>query len=372
MKVLFCIFALSLVIAVQALGKYDVNALKLTQQPIIKNSTEGYRYNYNSAAYVRNGKVELIVRCQNVTNESDPYSVGPSNLSPSTVTFDAQGIPSATQPTKLAYIPNNVTEKCGTEDPRINYHKGLYYLFYTGYDCGTAWLSLSVSANPTDPASWLSYGPVFPNIPWSKSGAVLFADSTTAFNQHYLFWGDSSTMGGGIHIAVSNDTIFWQNTDQYLLQVRSDSFDSNLVEAGPPPLKLSSGDYLFIYNSARSGYKSVKPGWQLEYNLGFAILNGSNPVDVLQRSNFPIMSPEFDWETGNTSDYLVPHVVFLEGLVPDPNGCPSNFLDYFTGTQRDCFFGVYGGADSRLGAVRITVAWTESDEGQAIYGVFGY
>ncbi len=37
---------------------------------------------------------------------------------------------------------------------------------------------------------------------------------------------------------------------QPLIQVRSDSFDSQLVESGPPPLELENGNYLFFYNSA--------------------------------------------------------------------------------------------------------------------------
>jgi hypothetical protein len=41
------------------------------------------------------------------------------------------------------------------------------------------------------------------------------------------------------------------------------------------PLPLSDGNYLFLYNSARSGYPSNKPGYDLQYNVGWAILNGS-------------------------------------------------------------------------------------------------
>ena len=37
---------------------------------------------------------------------------------------------------------------------------------------------------------------------------------------------------------------------EILIQTREASFDSLLVESGPPPMELSSGDYIFFYNSA--------------------------------------------------------------------------------------------------------------------------
>jgi predicted GH43/DUF377 family glycosyl hydrolase len=116
-----------------------------------------------------------------------------------------------------------------------------------------------------------------------------------------------------------------------------------MVEGGPPPLRLSDGNYLYIYNSARSGFKSPKPGYDLQYNVGWLILDGSNPLKILQRSEEAILSPELSWEIG--FDYLTPNVVFLEGLVknPDPAAPPNSFL------------GFYGAADQVIGAVEIKV-----------------
>jgi predicted GH43/DUF377 family glycosyl hydrolase len=59
-----------------------------------------------------------------------------------------------------------------------------------------------------------------------------------------------------------------------ITKVRNNSFDSVLVEAGPMPLPLSDGNYLFIYNSARKGYPSKKPNWDMQYNVGWAVLDG--------------------------------------------------------------------------------------------------
>ena len=365
MKIFFFILAvLSLASLVQSARIYNVTARRYNSTPIIANSTKnGWKYNYNAAAYNFQGTIELIVRCQDLKVDTEPFNVGPSYLAPSLVRFDASGNPSASQPTNLAFVPDNTTERCGTEDPRITYNSndGLYYLFYTAYNCTNAMLSLAVAKDPADANSWTRYGYVFPEKSWSKSGAALFADKTNNLTQHYLFWGDSSYPQDGIGIALSNDGIHWNDTGDMIIRVRSDKFDSALVESGPSPLQLSTGDFLFIYNSARHGYPSVKPAWDLQYNIGYLILNGSNPLDILERSDEPIMSPEFDWETGNGTEWLTPFVVFLEGLVPDPNGCTAaEKAEVPPGGTIDCFFGVYGGSDSDLGAVRIIATSTES------------
>lgn len=125
--------------------------------------------------------------------------------------------------------------------------------------------------------------------------------------------------------------------------MRSDHFDSLMVEGGPPPLKLSDGNLLYIYNSARTGFPSPKPGYNLQYNVGWLILDGTNPTRIIQRSEVPLLSPELSWEVG--MDLLTPNVVFLEGLVSYPDASATN-----------SFLGFYGAADQVVGAVRIDVA----------------
>lgn len=109
------------------------------------------------------------------------------------------------------------------------------------------------------------------------------------------------------------------------------------------PLRLSDGNYLFLYNSARDGYPSPRPGSTYQYNVGYAILDGTDPTKILQRSIEPLLSPHMGWEIGEPPFLgLVPNVVFLEGWLP-------------LGT--DTFLAFYGGADSVIGAgiVRVTI-----------------
>lgn len=78
----------------------------------------------------------------------------------------------------------------------------------------------------------------------STKGAMLIRPSAP----HYLFFGDSSTVNG-LQWATSNDLYSWQLQKNLFLEVRNTSyFDSGLVEAGPMPVRLSTGDYLLIYN----------------------------------------------------------------------------------------------------------------------------
>lgn len=186
--------------------------------------------------------------------------------------------------------------------------------------------------------NWVYHGPLFPNVFWSKSGSLLVHNDT----HRYLFFNDSN-----IAIAQTKDLIHYDLTSAFLLTTRPDHFDSSLVEAGPEPLKLSDGNYLFLYNSARhTNISNPKPGWNLEYNLGWAILSGDDPTKVLARSEQPILSPELDWERCDNDNPqwaqrgLTPLVIFVEG---------------WKQTGVDSFSVWYQGCDSTIGLAELKV-----------------
>ena len=191
---------------------------------------------------------------------------------------------------------------------------------------------------------WTRQGYMFPQLTWSKSGALLIRDDGPSL----LFWGDS-TLVAGIQVATTTDLIHYHYNDTVWLPTRSDSWDSLLVEAGPLPLQLEDGNYLFLYNSGRRGYPSPKPNWDVQYNVGWVILDGSNPMNILQRSDIPILSPTSDWETGIGEGVLglTPNVVFVEGWQRYP-GSPS----------KNHFLAYLGGADSVVGVAEIVVKIT--------------
>ena len=252
---LFLIFCCFLTSSIDA-TTYKVFAQRLSKQPILSKSQGSYwKFNYNAAIFTKDGEVGLVVRCQNLKNDSIPFEVGPSHLATSKITFDSNtGMVSATPTTSDSLTPIPPKEACGTEDPRVTYNNGIYYLFYTAYDCQRAMLSSAITGTPFAPNSWERFpGFDLPGRNWSKSGAALFASPDNGLTQDYLFWGDSAFPVGGIGVATGiPDQWGWNDTGTYLMKIRSDKFDSNLVESGATPLKLKTGDFLFIYNSAQA------------------------------------------------------------------------------------------------------------------------
>jgi predicted GH43/DUF377 family glycosyl hydrolase len=334
--------------------------------PIISSSyplNEGgsvFRYNYN-AAYLPLFNLTvgeqimsdgLLVRVQNLQNESDPYSVGPSKIAfcvrndghfnPQNIVFS--GLTDA----NVVIQPSSSEDALGTEDPRVvfDFHSHIYYLMYTAVASNSdgsvsAYLSLATSTNPTSPTGWEKHGYLFPQLSWSKSGALLILPQPPSL----LFWGDS-TLVPGLQVAKTYDLLTYEYNETIWLPVRKNFFDSVLVEAGPMPLKLSDGNYLFLYNSARCCFPSAKPNWELQYNVGWCILDGNNPMTILHRSDFPLLSPDMEWESGsgNATLSLTPNVVFVEGWQRYPHSLSLNhFLLYL------------GGADSVVGTVELKV-----------------
>eukprot|EP01147_Barroeca_monosierra_P010543 gene10543-2670_t len=336
----------------QSDSRWHVQAVRISAHPLLSgNLTAQCNFPYNPAlALVTSNNTTAsrlaFVRCQNIT--TTPYTVTPSSICVSSVSADGMH---ATKDLRIVFHPQEHYEACGTEDPRISKLGDKYFMFYTAYDCHRAALALAVTVDPYNASAWERQGILFPQLSWSKSGAPFFRET---HNVQYLIWGDSSVFKG-LHVAVSEDGISWKTLEQHILPVRSGPFfDTALVEAGPPPLPLQSGHLLFLYNSARDGFPSPKPGYNLQYNIGFAILNHSDPVNVLQRSASPILSPRLSWEVGNTTKYLTPNVVFAEGMVKTTAAltnltCP----EYYTEDGR--FLTLYGAADSAVGAAEILV-----------------
>jgi len=311
-----------------------------------------YKWNYNSAVIEGSNDKEpisLLVRCQNQSNPKDPYSVTASVLAVSHMKKHKDSHEfrfSSIESKDVIFVSKEPYENYGVEDPRIVRDKktGTYYMLYSAvqdYKNGTIFsrLALATSKTPTVKDSWVRHGPLFPNGGWSKSGAMLIRDTPP----HYLIYGDTSDNIQGLQVATSDNLLNWTMKDGTILDKRKDKFDSDLVEAGPMPLPISDGNYLFIYNSARKGYPSVKPNWDIQYNVGYAILDKTNPLKVLQRSDSPIISPMLPWEKGTVGQLsLTPNVVFCEGWSRIPN-------------ETNSFFVYYGGADSVMGVGKVSV-----------------
>lgn len=238
----------------------------------------------------------------------------------------------------------------GTEDPRVTYDPATrqYYMFYTAYGqkpdgSNSVLLCEAVTTNPSSASKWKRLGPVFPSMQGSKSGALIVRDT----GPHFLLWGDTS-----IRIALSDRLDSWPDVGQVFMSPREGEFDSILVESGPPPLRLSDGNYLFLYNSKG----------EAGYLVGWAILSGENPAQILARSSEPLLSPVFDWEKGVAPwTCNVENVNFLQGAAPTP--------------ERDVFRVYFGGADAVMASAVVRVSLPQSggaahESPQVLNGVF--
>lgn len=301
--------------------------------------TSNSYYNYNPSyvpAFQGFPNGGLLVRAQNLSaHAQSPFDVGPSSIefAPRTAMF--QFGPSVT-----ILSSNGSLENYGVEDPRVVVDSnGTYYLLYSAVEQNataiTSRLALATSRTPQIAASWKRHGVLFSF--WSKSGSLLIRDSPP----HYLFFGDSSLVPGLQWATAPSPAGPWTLQSSLFLKVRANSFDTDLVEAGPEPMLLASGNYFLVYNSAQRGHKSVKPGYDFQYNCGWAILNGTDPSQVLLRGDKPLLSPKLAWELGTAPSLdLTPNVVFCEGIEQ-------------VGTNR--FWVYYGAADSVVGVAEVNV-----------------
>ena len=234
----------------------------------------------------------------------------------------------------VVFGPHDATDDFGTEDPRLAYEStsGIYYMFYTCYNSGSTHqarvtMCLATTADPTSAGGWTRHGPVgLP--PDSKSGALLIRPATTAEPEpeHMLFWG-----AGTIHISRSRNLSHWPEGDPF---VTNTSWGNPHVESGPPPLLLSTGDFIFFINSwgGKAGYQ---PGW--------VILSGEDSSKIIARAPEPLWSPQrYSWMTGSAPSFCnVANVAFLEAAHPT--------------AERDTFRVYFGGADAVIGSVVVRV-----------------
>ncbi len=325
---------------------FTVKARRLYDHPIITSADSDWDFNYNAALYeMPDGTWALAVRTQNL-NGQGTYGVGPSYVVHSKALSGGFS--------KWSHIDDNANimlsptsatyQALGCEDPRVWRHPKTkqYHMLYTAVheasdgrpsDLGTVIARLA-HATSTDGKIWDLHGEVWGDEAWSKSGALMLDEKT---NKGYLLWGDKS-----ICVATTDDFHTFTRTDVCPIATRENSFDSELVEAGPPPMKLSNGDWFFVYNSARAGFPSPKPGYALQYNLGWAVLDGKDPTKVKARAEEPILTPYYDWETADTpgNPGLTPNVVFVEG---------------WRSAGTNSFEVIYQGADAAIGLMTINV-----------------
>jgi predicted GH43/DUF377 family glycosyl hydrolase len=271
---------------------------------------------FNPAVVVRGDKIAMLYRAQD--------KQGTSRLGYAEST---DGIHFTRRDEPVLSPTEEYERDGGVEDPRLIQFGDTYYLTYTGYNKKDAQLCLATSK---DLIHWDRKGVILPadkgnwNVKWTKSGAIVPEKINGKYWMYFL--GTSADNKDQTGLAFSTDLIHWtEATSVPALPVRPGSFDSRVAEPGPSPIVTPKGIVL-IYNGADD---------KLVYRTGVAIFDRHDPRKLLWRSSEPVFSPQKEWERVGQ----VPNVVFVEGMVRQPN----RYLFY------------YGGADKYVGVVEAPI-----------------
>ena len=288
--------------------KYSKNPI-LT--PLLKERSFERASVYNPAAIVKDKKVYLLYRAE---SRHDNY-ISRIGLASSEDGFNFKR---CFKNPIIKEDKNSSIEKRGCEDPRVVKVDQGYFLTYGAYPGGKE--MYLCGAFSKDLIHWKKIGILIPGR--EKAGALV--QNYKYKGKYVMYFGEGKTL----KIAVSSDLIHWELINDSVLKVRANSFDSYLVEGGPPPILIKEG-ILVIYNSAKKmrNYEG-KEDW-LGYAPGVAIFDKDNPTKLLYRSKNPLLEPEEYWEKYGK----VNNVIFATGLV------------YF----RRKWLLYYGGGDKSIG-----------------------
>lgn len=291
---------------------------------------------FNPAAVVRNGKVYMIYRAEDVVGK---YA-GTSRLG---LAVSSDGIHFKRMP-KPVFYPDNDDMKTyewegGCEDPRVvESPNGVYVMTYTAYDGDKARLCVATSK---DLVTWKKQGLAFDQYDngkyrngWSKSGSIVCKRIGSKIvaqkinGTYWMYWGDQQQ----VYVATSTDLLHWQpleenNKLRAAAEYRPGKHDYRVLEPGPAALITPRGIVL-IYNGmndAINGDKSLPEG---TYAGGQFLFDVSDPTKLMDRSESYFIKPDQPYEIVGQ----VNNVCFLEGMVP----------------YKGHWFLYYGTADSKI------------------------
>ena len=349
-------------------GGYHASLVRFDASPLLSyvDGSSAFQQAFNPSwvepSAGTSGRAGLLVRSQNCSASVGGSCVGcaGTGAKASVMSFALlEKNASGTHPpqfkridaSSISFGPHDATDDQGTEDPRVAFDavSGRYWMFYTCYNSGKAKPQPAVTlclASTTDPTrfegkpGWLRHGPVGFGA-GSKSAALLVGSAAEA-RPHYLLWG-----AGTIRITNSSDPTHWPSPGSVLLS--RTLWGNPHVEAGPPPLRLTTGDWLFFFNSWRDDFPRP-PG----YEPAWAILDGADPTRIVAQARAPLFEPtRASWCTG-VAPYTcnVANVAFVEAAHP-----ASEVEVAATGMAGHDLVRIYfGGADAVVGSALVLVS----------------
>ena len=196
----------------------------------------------------------------------------------------------------------------GVEDPRIVKIKNKYFMTYVSVSLekGVS-SSLAVSFFLLNLKKWSRKGIIFRE---QNKDVVLFPEK---INNKYVFLHRPSGVFNftkpSIWISYSKDLVYF-GKEEPIIKPRENSWDSEKVGSGPPPIKTKKGWLLIYHGVSKKSGKNV-------YCAGAVLLDLKNPEKILARTpkNRPLFKPEEKYEKKG----FVDNVVFPTGLIKDLN-----------------------------------------------------
>lgn len=303
------------------------------QRPLIANASgdSTFAFNLNGAWFPApsgtGGTDGLIVRVQeDCTPECGPNATHPEWMDTGALTVVMADLAAGTAEhidqglvfwAGTAAPPHVDRHEWGAIDPRVTYRRKTreYYLTWDNctFECRSRASMLSVSADPFNHDGWSFLGAVIPGMQ-TAGVSLLFRDEIPG-GEHLAFV--SSYDCFTLLLAESADGREWAVTNFTWMQGRPGCWDACGVIAGPQPEMLSSGDYLLVYNiDTRIARNDTSPLGRC--TIGWAILDGANPRQVVARSSAALITPALPWEkttcVGNeTGTCQTPFVIFATG-----------------------------------------------------------
>jgi beta-1,2-mannosidase len=310
--------------------------------PIKKETVQWQKADvFNPAAIVRNGKVYILFRAEDIPGTAIGMRTSRIGLAESddgihfTKMKDPVLYPDSSEFMKYDY-PG------GCEDPRIvEKEEGTYILLYTSWNRDVARLSVATSSNLINwkkqgPAFAKAYNGKFLNV-WSKSGSVVTKMENNKIiaakinGKYWMYWGENP-----MYSAWSDNLIDWspvvtQNQDLFVtMKPREKKFDSHLTEPGPPAIITDKG-ILLLYNGKNIEDENADPAIPKgTYCGGQALFDINDPAKLIKRCDNYFIKPDLPHEI--KGQYKA-GTTFVEGLV------------FFKGK----WFLYYGTADSMIG-----------------------
>jgi predicted GH43/DUF377 family glycosyl hydrolase len=199
--------------------------------------------------------------------------------------------------------------RLGVEDPRITSLQGNYYLTYC---------KVALEKGSTPPLSWEF-------APFRLRSAIAVTSNFASMQEISLLLSRINTKDGvlfpdlvggryaalvrdypSIQYVTSPDMTHWSDPAPVMDPIPG-TWEGERIGAGPPPVRVPWGWLLLYHGNERL----VMPGNRRMYRMGLAVLNTTDPTQVLYRHPDPIFSPEAPYEVEGP----VGNVVFGTGLL---------------------------------------------------------